>query len=454
MADESYFSKVKRMLAAREQDPRVEIPIGQEQPQASAPPQEISAIDRMPTGVPIDANEQTMHDQVQKATDVVNQGLHGVNIAVPRAPKGSGESNSGNVKSNADIKNFSTEAKYAQIPNEDGTPNKNPTLSDILKFERAQPEAQEQEKGQKNLENMLSMEYARPQKMNLQPLMAMADLANNGKTDQAGEYAKTYSDPSKRQEQLRNFAEKLQDDRRDRFKNMIDAAKSTKAGLDQQTLMAAITASQGLRSQDPLLGAKGSGKSIADNNGQWEKQEASAMKDIDTQTASMNHFADLAKNLNDPYNVSQLPIVLARAAIGPGQRLNLPEIKLAGVDPDSYNSLINYASKSLTGKLSDTEAKFVADHAADGLKIMKAVRDKQVEWRRGIARGQKIPQERVNNFYSPAYSDKTESMGQAAAAPASKSGEIHPEDAKPGDVVMGHKRLPTGKWNSPEGWEK
>ena len=109
------------------------------------------------------------------------------------------------------------------------------------------PAIQEQMKGINDIRDLLAMEAQAPAQVNLAPLAALTDSLTGSKL-LAG-----YAPPQDRQKRLADYMLKIQDDRKDLAKTIIDAIGKQKAGTMQEMLYQDFINKKAAEAQDPSL---------------------------------------------------------------------------------------------------------------------------------------------------------------------------------------------------------
>ena len=135
------------------------------------------------------------------------------------------------------------------------------------------------------------------------------------------------------------------------------------------------------------------------SNLSWERLSASSLKEANNSVAMAHLLQDVAEEAKtNPIAVAKIPLVLARSGIGPGQRLNLAEIGIAGVDPDLARRTWNAMMKAGTGTQSPDEEAFLQSHADTVSALAAAHAQAQIAAIRKHGADVGIPVQRVNDF--------------------------------------------------------
>lgn len=133
------------------------------------------------------------------------------------------------------------------------------------------PAIQEQMKGIHDIRDLLTMEAQAPSQLNLAPLAALTD-SMTGSRLLAG-----YAPPQDRQKRLADYMLKIQDDRKDLAKTIIDAIGKQKAGTMQEMLYQDFINKRAAEAQDPSMKAGGKptmpldARAIRDVQGKFNK---------------------------------------------------------------------------------------------------------------------------------------------------------------------------------------
>lgn len=224
-----------------------------------------------------------------------------------------------------------------------------PQISEVAEGWRAQPEVRDAYQGLDRLDNLLAMEAQRPQPVDFKPLAALVDTWTGSKLASASPDVES---PAKRSERIMNYANKLQQDRRDVMKGLVDAVGKSRAGTLEQLLTQKLMGERDQQFEDPSLKAR--------TGGGGQDQRAQFSRDFERATeaprkALQNAQGALATLWSGSKTAQQAFKFLMARASGEKGALSERDVNAFSGDPSAWNRIERIYTKSAKGELTDAD---------------------------------------------------------------------------------------------------
>jgi hypothetical protein len=223
--------------------------------------------------------------------------------AIPEAPKGSGATNTGHVGLQSDAKTATNRALFLSAPE----------IQELAGGIAQIPQVQAVEQGQKKLDDLLAMEMrGQPAQLDLSPLLALTDTWSGSKL--LSGYTKPEGGAARR-DKLLSYAEKIQDNRRDVAKTIIDAIGKSKSGSTLDQLVEQIKATAGGKKQDPTIHVNAGGE-----NTFLREQRSKLLKLSEDVAVHKKNFEELESAFKPDPKTGQVSYAGVAAALAPFSR--------------------------------------------------------------------------------------------------------------------------------------